>query len=173
MSRKTRSAYIVARANIDGLLPSRDSANVSVNLATKTKDDTHTQIKHSTTDIGRPSQKSIRQPTRPSNIGVVNVSSDLWSAAYREAIDSLGNDLDVAILKGSNAAQLLKRLEDIDKDVEQDSAFRRGMEYLHSIQVPLERFKVALDLAAPLSKIDPTASTVVGVISSVTAVSWF
>ena len=101
------------------------------------------------------------------------VSSDLWSAAYREAVDSLGNDIDVVILMGSDAAQLFRQLEDIGKEVTQDSAFLRGVAYLHSIQVPLERFKLALDLASPLSSVEPTAATVFGVVRSVTAVSLF
>jgi hypothetical protein len=84
--------------------------------------------------------------------------TDLWSAAYREAVESFGKDIDVAILKGSSAAQLLEKLEDIDKEATQES---------------LERFKLALDLASPLGSLDPTASTVLGVVRSVTAVSLF
>jgi hypothetical protein len=49
--------------------------------------------------------------------------------------------------------------------------FLRGVAYLRSIQVPLERFKLALDLASPLANLDPAASTVIGVVRSVTAVS--
>jgi hypothetical protein len=99
------------------------------------------------------------------------VSSDLWSAAYREAVERLGEDLDVAILQGKNAAQLFKELEAIEKDATQESAFLRGVEYLRSIQVPLERFKLALDLASPLTSIEPATSTVFGVVRSVSAVS--
>jgi hypothetical protein len=72
---------------------------------------------------------------------------------------------------GSNAVQLFNELEDIEKDVTQESIFMRGVAYLRSIQVPLERFKLALDLASPLGNLDPTAATVVGVVKSVTAVS--
>jgi hypothetical protein len=99
--------------------------------------------------------------------------TDLWSAAYREAVDSFGKGIDVAILKGSSAAQLLEKLEDVDKEATQESVFLRGVAYLRSIQVPLERFKLALDLASPLGSLDPTASTVLGVVRSVTAVSLF
>ena len=99
------------------------------------------------------------------------VSSDLWSAAYREAVESLGKDVDVAILVGSSAAQLFVELEGIDKGTTQQSVFLRGVAYLRSIQVPLERFKLALDLASPLGNLDPAASAVIGVVRSVTAVS--
>jgi hypothetical protein len=99
--------------------------------------------------------------------------TDLWSAAYREAVESFGKDIDVVILKGSSAAQLLEKLEDVDKEATQESVFVRGVAYLRSIQVPLERFKLALDLASPLGSLDPTASTVLGVVRSVTAVSLF
>ncbi|EKG09569.1 NACHT nucleoside triphosphatase [Macrophomina phaseolina MS6] len=72
---------------------------------------------------------------------------------------------------GSNAAQLLKELEEIDEEATQESVFLRGVAYLRSIQVPLERFKLALDLASPLTSLDPTATTVFGVVRSVTAIA--
>jgi hypothetical protein len=103
----------------------------------------------------------------------MTVSSDLWSAAYREAVDSFQKDVGAAVLMGGTAAQLFKKLEEVDIDATQGSVFLRGVAYLRSIQVPLERFKLALDLASPLSSLDPTASTVFGVVRSVTAVSSF
>ncbi len=112
--------------------------------------------------------------TNPSTLrdGASNslVPSDLWSAAYREAVEGLGKDIDVAILMGSNVAQLFKQLEEIDREATRESAFVRGVAYLRSIQVPLERFKLALDLASPLSSVEPTATTVIGVVRGVTAV---
>jgi hypothetical protein len=72
---------------------------------------------------------------------------------------------------GSSAAQMFVELEGIDKETTQQSAFLRGVAYLRSIQVPLERFKLALDLASPLGNIEPVASTVIGVVRGVTAVS--
>ncbi|KAH8659589.1 hypothetical protein BGZ61DRAFT_523502 [Ilyonectria robusta] len=98
-------------------------------------------------------------------------SSDLWSAVYREAVDSLGEDIDVAILKGKNVAQLFRELEEIDMEATQESAFLRGVKYLQSIQVPLQTFKLALDLASPLTSLEPTATTVFSVVRSVTAIA--
>lgn len=98
-------------------------------------------------------------------------NSDLWSAAFREAVDSLDKEIDVAILEGKNVEQLFRGLDEIDKEATQGSAFLRGVKYLHSIQVPLERFKLALDLASPLTSLEPTVTTVFGVVRSVTAVS--
>lgn len=118
-------------------------------------------------------QMSIDRSTLGDDIGNVVVTSDLWSAAFREAVDSLGKDIDVAILKGKNVEQLFRDLEEIDKEATQESAFLRGVKYLHSIQVPLERFKLALDLASPLTSLEPTVTTVFGVLRSVTAVSSF
>lgn len=117
-----------------------------------------------------------RHPTanisvRSVDIGVV--SSDIWSTAYREAVDSLGKDIDVAILKGENIAQLFRQLEEIDKEAAEETLFLRGVKYLKSLQVPLEKFKLALDVAAPLASIEPTATIVFGVVRSVTAVSSF
>lgn len=101
------------------------------------------------------------------------VASDLWSAAYREAVESVQDEMDITILKGSSVAQLFQKLEEIDKDVTQKSAFVRGMEFLHSVKKPLENFKLALDLASPLAELEPVATTVVGVLKSVTAVSHY
>ena len=117
-----------------------------------------------------PDQEPGQRSTR-ADVDSEVVSSDLWSLAYREAIDSFGEEIDVAILMSSNVAHLFNGLEEIDKDATKDSAFLRGVAYLHSIKVPLEKFKLAIDLASPLSRLDPTAMTVVGVVSSVTAVS--
>jgi hypothetical protein len=111
--------------------------------------------------------------TLVNDIDVVTLPSDIWSKAYDEAVKSLGNDIDNAILKGENVAQLFRQLEEIDKEATQESVFLRGVRYLHSLQVPLERFKLALDLASPLTNIEPTAATVFGVVRSVTAVSSF
>ncbi|KAF2703360.1 hypothetical protein K504DRAFT_495505 [Pleomassaria siparia CBS 279.74] len=114
---------------------------------------------------------SINPSTLDDNTENSIVSSDLWSAAYREAVESLGKDVDVATLLDSSAARLFAELEGIDKGITQQSAFLRGVAYLHSIQVPLERFKLALDLASPLANLDPVASTVFGVVRSVTAIA--
>ncbi|KAK0642064.1 hypothetical protein B0T16DRAFT_462079 [Cercophora newfieldiana] len=104
-------------------------------------------------------------------IEVSSVPSDLWSAAYREAVGNLGEDIDAAILKGENVAELFKKLEELDKDASQESVFLRGVKYLQSLQVPLERFKLVLDLATPLTSIEPTTATVFGVVKGVTAIA--
>lgn len=161
------------QANSGGSLQSLHTRCVSTELTASIDDGAHNQSNQSVIHTSHPEHKSVYRSTPGDDIGGINISSDLWSAAYREAIDSLGEDLDIAILMGSNAAQLFKELEEIDKDATQESAFVRGVAYLHSIQVPLEKFKLALDLASPLSKLDPTAATVFGVVSSVTAVSLF
>jgi hypothetical protein len=92
---------------------------------------------------------------------------DLWSKAYREAVQSMGQDVDVAVLKGENIAQLFKEPEEVDKDATNESAFLRGVRYLSSIQVPLERFKLALDLTEPLTALGPTTSAVFGIVRGV------
>ena len=131
------------------------------------------QIDQSALQTSDHEQNITDRSTLNDGIGSLVVSSDLWSAAYREAVHSFGNDIDVAILKGKHLAQLFRELEEIDKEATQESAFLRGVRYLHSIQVPLERFKLALDLASPLTSVEPTATTVFGVVRSVTAVSLY
>lgn len=121
--------------------------------------------------IDGPDQNNITDAsTLGSNIDSNLDSPDLWSVAYQEAVESLGNDIDVAILKGKNVTRLLRELEEIDKEATKGSAFLRGVEYLRSIQVPLERFKLALDLASPLTSIEPSSAAAFGVVSGVTAV---
>lgn len=111
--------------------------------------------------------------TPESAIEAANAPSDLWSKAYREAVQNMGQDVDLAILTAENIAQLFKELEEVDKHATNESVFLRGVRYLSSIQVPLERFKLALDLTVPLTAIEPTTSTVFGVIRGVTAVRRF
>ncbi|KAL2202401.1 hypothetical protein CC79DRAFT_1361506 [Sarocladium strictum] len=102
--------------------------------------------------------------------GLGGAPLELWSRAYLAAVQSMGDDVEVAILKGDSIAQLFKELEEEHKDATVDSLFFRGVHYLRSIQVPLERFKLAIDLAAPLTAIEPTTSAVFSVIRGVTAV---
>ncbi|KAF0640834.1 hypothetical protein FPSE5266_20188 [Fusarium pseudograminearum] len=64
-----------------------------------------------------------------------------------------------------------KKLEGVDKNATEESAFRKGTRYLTPIKVPLEHFKLALDLTAPLTAFEPDTSTVFGVMKGVTAVS--
>lgn len=146
---------------------------ISGELTTTSGDEAQIQTVQSALHASSLEQSSIERSTLDDDIGSAVVSSDLWSAAYLEAVNSLGEDIDVAIFKGRNVAQMFRELEEIDKEAMQESAFLRGVSYLHSIQVPLERFKLALDLASPLTSLEPTATTVFGVVRSVTAVSFF
>lgn len=95
-------------------------------------------------------------------------STDLWSAAYREAVSSFGEEVQNVISKGERIETLFTSLEEANETVAGDSVFRRGVRRL---QAPLRNFKLALDMARPLASIEPTASTAVGVVTSVTAVS--
>lgn len=98
-------------------------------------------------------------------------SNDLWSAAFREAVKRTMKDSEISRMEGLNVAQLFEQLEITDERATRDDAFLRGVKFLRSIQVPLENFKLALDLASPLTSLEPTTLTVCGVIRSVTAVS--
>ena len=115
--------------------------------------------------------RAIDRSTLDDDVGNEDVTSDLWTAAFREAVNSLGTDIDVAILKGKNVEQLFRELVATNEEATQESVFLRGMNYLRSIQVPLERFKLVLDLASPLAYCEPTATMVFGVVKGVTAVS--
>ncbi|KAF7877700.1 hypothetical protein EAF04_001371 [Stromatinia cepivora] len=145
-------------------------------LPTTRDDTTQTQIDQSTAlprihSSGVQDDSSSNHLTPGVEIDSAIVSLDVWSAAYREAVNSLGKDIDSTILKGENLAELFKQLETIDKEVTQESVFLRGVKYLHSLQVPLDSFKLALDLASPLTSIEPTTSMVFGIIKGVTAIA--
>jgi hypothetical protein len=99
------------------------------------------------------------------------IPSDLWSRAYREAINSMKDELDIAILEGKGIEQLFRELDDVEMQVNRESAFMKGVNCLRSLQVPLEKFKLALDLASPLTSLEPTTNAVFGVVRGVTAVS--
>lgn len=116
----------------------------------------------------QPDQSTLRQ--KPLAGGVI-ASSDLWSAAYREAVESLSEEIDIAALEGKNVAQLFNELEEIETGTTNESVFLRGLKRLRALEPALQNLKLALDLASPLAHLEPTARTVVGVVSSVTAVS--
>ncbi|EXV04769.1 hypothetical protein X797_002451 [Metarhizium robertsii] len=123
--------------------------------------DSHSiSISHHTT-IDEPSQAVVDDAA----------PSDLWSAAYREAVESLGEDIDVAILKGKGIEQLFHQLEELNTELTEQSAFLAGVEYLQRIKVPLEKFKLALDLATPLTDMQPVSAAVFGVVKGVTAIA--
>jgi hypothetical protein len=130
------------------------------------------QIGQSTLGGNSADQNTTTHPVTPTDsIDSSAFPSDLWSAAYREAVESLGEELDTAILEGKDVTQLFKDLEDIGKGATEESALLRGVRYLRSIKVPLETFKLTLDLASPPANLELTAATVIGVVRSVTAVS--
>lgn len=101
-----------------------------------------------------------------------SLEKDLWSAAFQEAVDALHSDIDIAILQGKSIERVFKELEGKEQDATQESRFLRGVQYLRSVKGPLEDFKLALDLATPLTRLEPTVTTVLGVVASVTAVSF-
>lgn len=104
------------------------------------------------------------------SISSLDASLDIWSAAYREAVEGLGEEIATALSEKS-AEQLFRELEEFEREAAHKSAFLRGVERLRSLKTPLDTFKLALDLASPLANLEPTASTVLGVVRSVTAVS--
>ena len=154
-------------------LPLIQASDFSKTSTITRNDEAQTQPNQDTLQTCDPRLHSLIPSESDDDTDIVLVASDRWSAAYRDAVLSLGKDLDIAILKGKNVAQLFEELQRTDLEAFQESAFSRGVKYLHSIKVPLESFKLALDLASPLTSVEPTAATVFGVVRSVTAVSFF
>jgi hypothetical protein len=67
-------------------------------------------------------------------------------------------------LSRGRVPQLFRELDDVAKEATHQSVFLRGMRYLQTLQVPLERFKEALDLASPLANLERTSATVLEVV---------
>jgi hypothetical protein len=80
----------------------------------------------------------------------------------------MGDDLDEAILKATDVGQLLESLNEIPG---QESVIIRGQNRLLEFKKGLEVFRIVVDAAAPLAKVEPTAATVFGVVSGMTSVS--
>ncbi|KAL2861005.1 uncharacterized protein BJX67DRAFT_367453 [Aspergillus lucknowensis] len=116
-------------------------------------------------------QSDVHRSRYGDNTGSVIVTPDLWSAAYREAIDNMKEEIDIAILTGKSVEQLFRELEGYGKKAATESLFLRGVNCLHSLQVPLERLKLALDLASPLTSLEPATSAAFGVVRGVTAIA--
>lgn len=117
------------------------------------------------------SDQSKSRLTLVTSANALDTSQNVWSAAFQEAIDSIETDIDVAILKGKKVEELFQDLQKLEVDTTQESAFVQGMKYLRKVKGPLENFKLALDVSAPLTALEPTTTLVFGVIRSVTAVS--
>ena len=94
--------------------------------------------------------------------------TDLWSAAYREAVENSSDKVKSVIMNGERIENLLTRLKETNENIADNSLFWRGIKRL---QEPLRFFKLAVDMASPFASIEPTASTAVGAVSCVTAVS--
>ena len=136
-----------------------------------TREDVPGQVRLGSPQWDIPEQNLTKSRSNPDDkFDSVIGSSDLWSAAYREAVENLRDEIDIVILEGKSVTQIFTELEQLEREVAHDSAFDRGVKWLRSLQVPLERFKLLLDLATPLANMEPTATTVVGLIKSVTAV---
>lgn len=108
--------------------------------------------------------------THDGNTGHDIARSDIWSAAYREAVENLRAELDITLLEGKHVKRKLENIDNIEKEQTQQSAFLRGVMCLRATKVPLERFKLALDLAFPMASLEPIASAVLGVVRVVTVV---
>ncbi|KAL6236320.1 hypothetical protein BDW75DRAFT_207238 [Aspergillus navahoensis] len=104
-------------------------------------------------------------------VGSVITPSDLWSTAYREAINSMRDEIDIAILESKSIEQLFRELDNAEKQATSESIFMRGVNCLRSLQVPLEKFKLALDLASPLTSLEPTTNAVFGMVRGATAIA--
>ncbi|WPA99750.1 uncharacterized protein RHO25_004369 [Cercospora beticola] len=61
------------------------------------------------------SQELITATGVPKIYGTASNSEDLWSAAFREAVEEVKKHVDVSIFEGQDVAKLFKNLEDINE----------------------------------------------------------
>lgn len=115
--------------------------------------------------------RETSEPLLQHDIGTGLGPTDIWSAAFREAINTLEPKIDTAQITGKSVEQLFVDLRSVDKSINEESTVRRGLEHLRSVKTPLENFKLALDLANPFVSFEPTAATVIGVLRGVTTAS--
>lgn len=101
---------------------------------------------------------------------LTRASEDLWTATFREAIETFEPKLDIAQLADANVERIVHNLELIDRLNNDDLSFQRGLEHLRRVKGLLENLKLALNLAEPLLSFKPAAATVIGVVRSVTTV---
>lgn len=129
-----------------------------------------TQVSRHSFDLSNKNTNGVRDTHDKRSDDVPIDSTDLWSAALREAINTFEPRTDVAQFAGKTIAQLFTDLDTIDKSGTERSIFRRGLAHLQCVRGSLDNFKVALDLVHPFLSFDPTAATAVGIVRGVTAV---
>lgn len=92
---------------------------------------------------------------------------NIWSVAYRDAIQKLDEDKREMVLRNQNLDQLLKDLGERDAESAENSLFRKG---LKKVQKSLENVKLAVDIAQPFIGLEPVAATATGAVKSFTIV---
>ena len=95
---------------------------------------------------------------------------DIWSTAFQRAVHNLEGSIELTILEGSNIRHLFEELENLSNDAVKQSAFLRGLAHLRSAKMPLERLKRLLDIANPVTNIEPRVATAFGVVKSIITV---
>lgn len=125
-----------------------------------------------------PSSSYPPNPGEESHIGPPNSSKhhhadgssrhDLWSGAYKEAVQSSEDKVKRLAVTGVRLDDLFKRLEE-ENDRRNESIFNRGLKVLSQ---PLQYLKLSLDIAGPFVDLEPTKAlaTATNVVKSVTTV---
>lgn len=109
--------------------------------------------------------ETIATPSAP----IDGTDSDIWSAAYGEAVRGFNAKVKNLSITGNKIADLLQGLKESSDNLN-DSLFSRG---LRSLKTPLENLKLALDITSPVAALDPTfaTATATAAVKGVTAVN--
>ena len=122
---------------------------------------------------GRVPQTDSKDVLASASLGAENpkdptVGSDRWTAAYREAVSQLDDDVRAFISKEQDLQQLFNGLEKVNDEHRDTSMLRQG---LIMIQKPLRYIDLVMGVAQPVAGLEPSASAAFGIVQSVTTVS--
>lgn len=95
------------------------------------------------------------------------VPSDLWSAAYKEAVGQVDQEIGTLVRSGRNLEELFQSLNEANELHKEESILRRGME---RIKKPMEYLQMILNVTSPAAGMNPASSVAFGVVQSVATV---
>ncbi|KFA71991.1 hypothetical protein S40288_08082 [Stachybotrys chartarum IBT 40288] len=93
-----------------------------------------------------------------------SVPSDLWSAAYKEAVGQVDQEIGTLVRSGRNLEELFQNLNEANELQKDESILRRGME---RIKKPMEYLQMILNVTSPAAGMNPASSVAFGVVQSV------
>jgi hypothetical protein len=114
------------------------------------------------------SEQSNRDEACRSGIRDFVVGNDMWNNAFRRACECRSAEEREKLAQTTDIRDLFESLQKEDKEHEEASLFQRGVNMVGPV---LNRLNFLLNLADPVSSIEPSASSALAIVKMVTAVS--